>query len=106
MKAELKFDCRNCIDDITINIRLDGRSLPTMQEIRDIAIQRGWRIGKDCYCPNCLRELPAHCNTCEHFEGNKSMGSSLCRLDGSFTTANDYCTEHKPFREHKQEESQ
>ena len=101
MKAQLKFDCKNCIDDITIDVTTNGKTMTSLKEIRDAARKQSWSIGRDCYCPTCSKALPASCSTCEHFEGNKSMGSSICRIDGNFTTASDYCTHHEPRHGYK-----
>lgn len=94
MKAEIKFECKNCIEDLTLDITIT-KSFPTMGVVREKAMRRGWSIGRDCYCPDCLSKLPARCKTCEHFEGNMIMGSSICRKDGKFTTENDYCPCHE-----------
>ena len=98
MKAEIKFECKKCINDITLDITIVGKTMPSISKVRESANLQGWSIGRDCYCPSCLRELPAHCSTCEHFEGNKSMGASICRRDGNFTTNTDYCDHHEPIR--------
>lgn len=104
MKAELKLECKNCIDDLVIEIDSLGKELPTMKQIREEASKQGWTIGRDCYCPDCFLELPAHCSSCEDFEGNKSMGASVCRRDSKFTTANDYCKYHRCFYGHNEKE--
>lgn len=97
MKAELKFECKSCIEDLFIDIDITGNILPTMATIKAKAIGSGWHIGRDCYCPKCLSQLTEHCNTCYYFEGNKSMGSMICRRDGEFTLSDDYCEHHKPM---------
>lgn len=102
MKAELKFDCKNCIDDITIDVEFVGKTMTDFTKIRGMAYQQGWSIGRDCYCPSCYANLPSHCGTCEHFEGNKSMGGLRCRRDGNFTTSYDYCEHYQPFHGHKE----
>ena len=100
MKAEIKFECKNCVEDLTLEITVK-QGLPAMSTIREEARKRGWSIGRDCYCPECLSNLPARCETCEHFEGRKSMGSPLCRRDCKFTTANDFCSRHEPIHGYK-----
>lgn len=97
MKATLQLECKNCIEDLFIDIDIISNKLPTMSTIRAKAQGSGWSIGRDCYCPECLSKLTDKCSTCDYFEGNKTMGSSICRRDGKFTTANDYCTHHKPL---------
>lgn len=98
MKAELKFDCEKCaIEDITIDITINGKNMPMFKEIRNKAKEQNWHIGRNCYCPDCNSDITVRCNTCENYEGNKSMGSSICRIDGKFTTPMDTCDNHKPF---------
>lgn len=104
MKAQLVFECKNCINDIAIEITIEGKNMPTLGTIREKAQQEGWSIGRDCYCPSCLRQLPAHCDTCEHFEGYKSMGSFFCRKECCFTTPYDYCKHHRPIHSDKNKE--
>lgn len=101
MKAELKLDCRKCIDDLSLEIAIKGKSMPTFGDIMRAVQEQGWRIGRDCYCPSCYQALPAHCDTCEHYEGNKSMGSPVCRRDGNFAAPTDYCEHHQPFHGYK-----
>ena len=97
MKAELKLDCQKCIDDISLEITIKGKTMPTFNEIMKAAQEQGWHIGRDCYCSSCYQFLPAHCDTCEHYEGNKSIGAPVCRRDGNFATPTDYCEHHQPF---------
>lgn len=106
MRAELKFNCKNCIDDITLDVEIVGRIIPSFSKIVSMANSLGWSIGRDCYCPDCLNKLPAHCETCEHFEGNKSMGSMVCRKHGDFTMPNDYCKQHRYFHGYKEGSNQ
>lgn len=97
MKAELKLDCHECIEDLSIDITIKGKAMPAFSEIMRAAQEQGWRIGRNCYCPSCYQALPAHCNTCEHYEGNKSMGAPICRRDGGFAALTDYCEHHRSF---------
>lgn len=97
MKAELKLDCSECIEDISLDVTIRGKVMPTFREVMGAAQEKGWRIGRDCYCPSCYQALPAHCNTCAEYEGNKSMGSPVCRRDGNFAAPTDYCKHHRPF---------
>lgn len=101
MNAILKFECKNCIDDIELDITTNGKSLPPMRDVREQAQKKGWHIGRDCYCPACYQALPAHCDTCEHYEGNKSMGAPICRRDGEFAAPTDYCEHHQRFHGYK-----
>lgn len=93
MKAQVTIDCKNCFDDVTVDVEFKGKSLIARDVFTKVR-QKGWFIGRDCYCPDCFSKLPDHCSTCTHFEGNKSMGACICRLDGMFTTSMDYCNNH------------
>lgn len=98
MKAELKLDCSICgVEDITIDINIKGKKLPFFKEISEKGKEQGWHIGKNCYCPECQQSIKDHCSNCEYYEGNKSMGASICRRDGSFTTPGDSCEHHKAY---------
>ena len=97
MKAELRLDCKCCIEDISLDITIKGKTITPVRDIREKAQKQGWHLGRDCYCPSCYQALPAHCNTCEHYEGNKSMGAPICRRDGEFALPTDYCEYHQPF---------
>lgn len=94
MNAELKINCRNCMEDITLDVEIQGKTMPSFKTVMDNAIEQGWKIGRDCYCPDCYSKLPAHCDTCDHFEGNKIMGAYICRRDGKFACPTDYCEHH------------
>jgi hypothetical protein len=98
MNIEIKIDCEKCgIEDITLDMRIKAKITPSLKEISAKGKEQGWHIGRNCYCPECNQEITARCNTCENYEGNKSMGSSICRKDGKFTTPLDTCKYHKPF---------
>ena len=97
MNAILKLDCKCCIEDITLDITLKGKTMTSVKEIRGKAQKQGWHLGRDCYCPSCYQSLPAHCNTCEYYEGNKSMGAPICRRDDNFALPTDFCGHHSPF---------
>ena len=94
IKTHLTVECKNCIEDITIDLETYGKIFPDFSQIRYKLKEQGWLFGRDCYCPECSKALPATCSTCEHYEGNKSMGAPLCRLDGKFATSEDYCEHH------------
>lgn len=92
MKAELKINCTACgIEDITIDLTIKGRTMPSFTEIRKAGLEQGWHIGRDCYCPKCYHTIEKSCDTCCNFEGNKTMGKYLCLVDGEFATPGDYC---------------
>lgn len=96
IKAQLTVECKNCIEDISIELDIDGgKKFPVCSSIRSKLQEHGWSFGRDCYCPECVKALPAHCATCEHYEGNKSMGAPVCRLDGKFAIPTDYCSCYK-----------
>lgn len=84
MKATLQLECKNCIEDLFIDIDIIGNKLPTMSTIRAKAQGSGWSVGRDCYCPECLSKLTDKCSTCDYFEGNKTMGASYCRRYNSY----------------------
>ena len=98
MKAELRLECKNCIEDITLDVAIDGKYMTPMRTIREMAFKQGWHLGRDCYCPACLKALPNHCDNCAHYEGNKTMCSPGCRKDGKFTLGGDYCEDFEPIR--------
>lgn len=91
IKAKLVLECKDCIDDVTVEVNIVNRELPVFKDIRDKVIAQGWHLGRYCYCPTCLSKLPNHCETCIYFEGSKTMGACVCRYDGRFTTGKDYC---------------
>lgn len=95
IKAQLTVECKTCIEDITIELKIDGNKFPLTSSIRSKLQEQGWSFGKDCYCPKCCKTLPAHCATCEHYEGSKSMGAPTCRLSGEFALSTDYCDNYK-----------
>ena len=95
IKTHLTVECKNCIEDITIDLETYGKHFPDSSTIRHKLKERGWSFGRDCYCPSCYKALPAHCSTCEHYEGNKSMGAPICRLDGEFSLPTDYCEHYE-----------
>lgn len=91
IKATLKLECKRCIEDLDIELEFKGKSFPPIKDTRKKASEQGWSLGKYCYCPSCLKSLPGCCSLCTHWEGNKSMGSYICRLDGEFAIETDYC---------------
>lgn len=97
MNATIEFACKNCVDGISFDIEIDGKNMPSLRDFTEKAREQGWHFGRDCYCPDCYSELPAHCNTCEHYEGNKSMGAPVCRRDNKFAAPTDCCDYHKPI---------
>lgn len=97
MNAELQLFCKCCIKDLTLDITINGNKVTSIKDIREMAEEQGWLVGRDCYCPSCYQALPAHCRTCEHYDGNKSMGAAICRNDGNFALPGDWCEQHKPF---------
>jgi hypothetical protein len=102
MNIALKFECSHCPEDekseAIIRIETDGKTLPTMREIREKLKEYRWVAGRDCYCPTCYSTLTAHCSDCEFYEGNKVMGAPICLKDGKFAAPTDYCKNHKSFR--------
>lgn len=94
MKFTLNFDCEHCIEDLSLEFSISGKQLPTMRDVRAEADKVGWKIGARVFCPTCYAKLPAHCNTCEHYEGNKSMGAPFCRKRRCFACPTDYCEDH------------
>ena len=98
MNVELKLDCDKCgIEDITLDMTIKGKITPSFKDISSKGKEQGWHIGRNCYCPACNRTITTRCNTCEYYEGNKSMGSPICRRDGEFATPLDSCEYHKSF---------
>lgn len=97
MKATLTLDCADCLEDLSLDITVSKKTMPAFGSIRRAAAQQGWHIGRVCRCPVCYEALPAICRTCCLFEGRKSMGASVCQLDGEFTAEDDFCPEHKPI---------
>jgi hypothetical protein len=95
MRLTVSFECKNCLGDLLLSKEIQGKNMPDMKNLRDEAQKEGWMLGRDCYCPDCYKLLPAHCNTCEHYEGNKCMGAPICRKDGKFATPTDYCDCYK-----------
>lgn len=99
MKVILGFDCDHCIDDLSLEFSVSGKHLPTMREVRAEADKVGWKIGARVFCPTCYAKLPAHCDTCEYYEGNKTMGAPYCRKRKCFVCPTDYCEDHNGFSE-------
>lgn len=97
MKAQLVLNCNGCFEDTSLEITIKGKTMPLFSDIMKEAQKQGWRIGRDCYCPSCYEALPAHCDTCMNYEGNKSMGAPVCRRDGAFATPTDFCKHHQPY---------
>lgn len=95
MKATLTIDCVDCLEDLSLDITVSKKTMPLFSEIRRAASQQNWHVGRDCRCPDCFKKIPATCQTCELYEGRKSMGAPVCRLDGEFVAPDDYCPEHK-----------
>lgn len=98
MTATLTVECVDCLEDLSLDILICKNTMPSFGEIRRLVAKQGWHLGRACRCPACFDKLPEQCKTCSLYEGNKSMGTAVCRLDGSFSAPNDYCPEHKPFR--------
>lgn len=99
MKVTLTFHCEHCIEDLSLEFSINGKQLPMMHKVREKADESGWKIGGRVFCPDCYAKLPARCNTCEHYEGNKTMGAPYCRKRECFVCPTDYCEDHNSFLE-------